>query len=743
MKKSQTIKCLPLLTVFALFFLTYNVNSLGFSTIDSQSSPDLLSYNQHSINVLSTSNNSGKIGNIYVIVNFTIFNSINDSLNQYIEDAEIMGYNVTLISWSSSNVTELRSTLENGYSNGLLGAVLVGDLPHATYYLPANASAGFNYNDYFPCDLFLMDLNGTWSYNSTHKAYTDHTGHISPEIWVARINPTPLIGQNQTDLYVKYFDRNHRYKNGSLTRPHNALLYIDDTWASSGNEWKTDIQYAYTNTTMFNGTHDILVPTHDFHYEGEIQKDYEWVWVLVHSNSTHHYWDNEQPFPLPPVTEYTNYSEIRSIDPNALFYNLYACYAANYNDSNNLGTQYLFGNYSLAVVGSTKTGGMLWTEDFYKDLNNNYTLGYSFLDWFCTSPRGVVDTYNSYGIILTGDPLLTIHHDVTVFPPTISSSTHPDQTKGYDLANVTLNWTVPDDISGIDGFYIALDQNINTNPSMSGAWVINTSIIYTNLANGTYYFHIVAKDKAGCLSTLVHYTFNVVIIVNPPMIDHPDDVTYTEGTTGHNITWHPTASLPENFTVYYNGSFDSSDDWNGSSIILYVDSLSVGWHNYTLIVCDSKGNTASDDVLVIVVPVGGIDTTSPTINHPTDISYTEGETGNSITWIPSDDHPANYSLYLNGSLEKSDDWTDGNIIYDIDGLSPGIYNYTLVVFDESGNSNSDTVIVTVNPTQESSSETSTSSKSTTSDKPSDAISGFTTIMIFSGLIVVFAFRRRN
>ena len=97
-----------------------------------------------------------------------------------------------------------------------------------------------------------------------------------------------------------------------------------------------------------------------------------------------------------------------NIDTKALFYNLYCCYAAKYTKVNNLGTQYLFSNNTLAVFGSTKSGGFLMNSYLYTPLNNGDTLGIAFLKWWSNPLHGPDDVAYSKGNVLLGDPMLTI-----------------------------------------------------------------------------------------------------------------------------------------------------------------------------------------------------------------------------------------------------------------------------------------------------------------------------------------------
>jgi len=87
---------------------------------------------------------------------------------------------------------------------------------------------------------------------------------------------------------------------------------------------------------------------------------------------------------------------------------------------------------------------------------------------------------------------------------------------------------------------------------------------------------------------------------NKPTIDSPEDMEYREGTTGHSITWTPNDASPSHYVVYRNGTQVVSDSWNGTSITVEVDNLTMGVYNYTIVVYDAMGNYTSDTVYINV-----------------------------------------------------------------------------------------------------------------------------------------------
>ena len=172
-------------------------------------------------------------------------------------------------------------------------------------------------------------------------------------------------------------------------------------------------------------------------------------------------------------------------------------------------------------------------------------------------------------------------------------------------------------------------------------------------------------------------------------IDHPLNLSYYFGTTGHAITWTHNTSNPDSFCLFRNGTSVDSRPWDGSPIEVAIDGLDVGIHNFTLCANNTSGYTAIDTVYVQVFEG------APIINHPSDISYEIGTIGNEIVWSPISGSPDSYELYLNESLIDSSLWDGSLVVVNVDGLSEGVYNYTLMVFDSNANSVHDTVFVTV------------------------------------------------
>ncbi|MHA2056608.1 MAG: hypothetical protein ACXACG_06660 [Candidatus Thorarchaeota archaeon] len=302
-----------------------------------------------------------------------------------------------------------------------------------------------------------------------------------------------------------------------------------------------------------------------------------------------------------------------------------------------------------------------------------------------------VGSYN-YTIAVTdvgsntiSDTIYVIVYDGT--DPTIDSPA--DVTYDEGTPGNTISWN-PSDLNPVS--YVIYKDAV---PAKSGSWNSSSetiSISVDGLAVGTYSYVLEVTDIG---SNTANNTVAVIVSDGTwPIIDSPADIQYNEGATGYSITWDPSDLNPQNYTIYRDGFIIRSGLWNASveTITISVDGLSLGSYTYLILVGDVGLNTESDTVLVTVV-----DGINPTIDSPIDLNVVEGSSGNQITWNPSDLHPSSYEIYRQEVLVKSGLWNSSSesISFLVDGLSLGVYNITIVVYDTTSRTTLDTVFVTV------------------------------------------------
>ncbi len=337
---------------------------------------------------------------ICVLVNSDLFPSIETSIDQYVTDLVAEGYTVEVHTISGGTPQELRTFLQSLYALGMEGCLFVGDLPIAWYEV--SCSWDPPQDEEFPCDLYYMDLDGNFYDNDENGKFDYHDGNQNPEIYVGRLTASPLIfnGATEANLTNNYFRKNHLYRTGELITNNRALAFIDDDWMYDGDNINNGLEYIYCQSILINDS----ATTNSTVYENELMADYEYIHVAVHSNYAGHF------FSAPGGGGTTYYYEICTIDPTAIFYNLFACSNSRYVDPNYMGGWYIFtDSYGLAATGATKTGSMLNFDIFYYPMGNGATIGEAFYIWFDEMANWGFDNYSIcwfYGNTLLGDPTL-------------------------------------------------------------------------------------------------------------------------------------------------------------------------------------------------------------------------------------------------------------------------------------------------------------------------------------------------
>jgi hypothetical protein len=351
--------------------------------------------------------------NFIIYVNSTIAPSIQPEILRYKADVEAEGYTVKIYNWTDNNpdsfqrVVQLNTNITQEYTTyGLNGTVLVGEMPFAIY----EQSVGVDYI----CDLYLMDTDGFWQNpdgDLDFDSHTNGTGDMYPELFLSRINPKPVNNTNEISLLQSYFQRNHDYRTEITARSNSSLMYIDDDWEVWSNEWKGDLLYLYNNITLINNT---VEQTNTTNYLKEIAKPYDWGHMFIHSDSVQHYFKIGSTY-----TDILHTSQLKTTNLGIKFWMLYCCYATRFDVVNNIATQYLFSptaNNSLAVFGSSTTGGFLMNQYLYEPLGQGWTLGEAFKNWWYNDildpfvkTHGPTDP-TVRGNILLGDPSLRIRN---------------------------------------------------------------------------------------------------------------------------------------------------------------------------------------------------------------------------------------------------------------------------------------------------------------------------------------------
>ena len=115
-----------------------------------------------------------------------------------------------------------------------------------------------------------------------------------------------------------------------------------------------------------------------------------------------------------------------------------------------------------------------------------------------------------------------------------------------------------------------------------------------------YTLHVTNQDNA-ILSDSVSVS---VLEQQPPLVNHPHDLTLLLGNNDSEIVWQPSDLSLLYYEVYKNGELINSHiwlPWENTTVSVHLDGLSLGVHNYTIRIIDRALLETIDTVIVQVV----------------------------------------------------------------------------------------------------------------------------------------------
>lgn len=360
--------------------------------------------------------------------------TVKAAIDRYIQDLEASGYMVKLYQINSGNHVDIRNKMIEDRKHALVGAVMIGSaLPLAWFEM----SNDFNGAAQFPCDLYFMNLDGTWTDADGDGMFDSLSGDVSPDVWVGRIvGNLPVTGKSEAQLICEYLSRNHFFRNRDMAKfpqrllswhdgvPHyRGLAYQDDDWTNP-----TETSYLDGNLTherILNNTSTTTTAADYLHRISEIPGGFFYIHQMIHSGPTSLSFKTGSSWDADGVTN----DELNATLRRGHFFNLFDCSAARFVENNFLGGMYAIASpYGLGAVGSTKTGAMGSFDVYYANLcgslraedaalasdwdvvvGKKQTFGTAFLKWFRFIAKGGFSLDEQrwhFGMTYIGDPTL-------------------------------------------------------------------------------------------------------------------------------------------------------------------------------------------------------------------------------------------------------------------------------------------------------------------------------------------------
>jgi dienelactone hydrolase/uncharacterized protein (DUF2141 family) len=295
---------------------------------------------------------------------------------------------------------------------------------------------------------------------------------------------------------------------------------------------------------------------------------------------------------------------------------------------------------------------------------------------------------------------------VTVSAPNVAPTARAgiDQQVQLPTNNVTLNGSASGDADGTITGYAWTKIAGPSQYSITSANNVSTSI--TNLAVGTYSFRLVVTDNSGATDD---DTVNVTVLPAPP----PPNVAPTA-----NAGTDQSIQLPIN-SVTLSGSASSDPDgniasyaWskisgpasysiaNAGSVSTGAGNLTVGTYAFRLVVTDNSGASDDDTVLVHVAAAPPPPNVAPTANAGNNQNIqlpTNSVTLNASASTDADGTITGYAWSRISGPAQYNITSANSVNTSVTNLAEGTYAFRLVVTDNDGATDDDTVIISVAP----------------------------------------------
>ncbi len=362
-----------------------------------------------------------------ILVQDSLVSALTPFLDTMFTDIQNEGYDVGLYAITGTSCESLRAFLQREYEQAnLISAILIGNLPVAWFQMiddwnnnhQRDPDEGY---EEFPCDLYLMDLDGIWLDTlvrldtldslvfGSDGIYDVHYGDFEPEIGISRIYTSTI--SHQISLIQQYLSRCHSYRTGNLQVSDRALTYIDDDWIPWAWEWDSCVGYLYPERVFISEPEQTRILDYRPRIDTAV---YQWLQLCAHSWPGGH----AMKFAQGDSWDWFYATWIPGINPEICFYNLFACSNVRFIESGYCGGRYVFQTTSgLGAIGSTKTGSMLDFQSFYLPLSNGMPLALAFQQWFAGQAQNGFDPWERswfYGMCLIGDGMLKPRFSVPI-----------------------------------------------------------------------------------------------------------------------------------------------------------------------------------------------------------------------------------------------------------------------------------------------------------------------------------------
>ncbi len=484
-----------------------------------------------------------------------MYSSIQNSISTYIADINSIEKKDVWLEKDNFDDTntpqELKEALKAHYQDdNLEGAILIGDLPIAKYSMSGET-----------CDLYYMDLNGSWS--GTGSTFSNHSGNKEGEIWISRITASVLESyfDDETTMVNEYFAKVTKRMHGQDPMERKYVIAGQKSeWGGLEAENQGDLGYDPSNIDKYTGSCGSQ-------WGAALVDGREYGFVYSHSSATMH------------AIGY-NISKQASDDMDCRFFNSYACSNALITRANMCGA-YALADAGLICVGSSKSGSMCpgSFRAYNRPLGEGKSFGDAFLDWF--NEEGIQNASWHYGMHLQGAGTLVLEKYASGPYITVNS---PNGGEEWEQGNTyTIKWG--SNVSGNVKIELlkggAVDKTLAADVANNGEFDVEVTVDFT--VGADYKIKITSLDNDTVLSESVE-NFSIIaeyIIADFPHIQDFDDME-TDGTRPLSEKWEQLDGDDFDWLVFtgptpsnqYESTGPTADHTSGTGNYVYVEASS-------------------------------------------------------------------------------------------------------------------------------------------------------------------------
>jgi hypothetical protein len=314
---------------------------------------------------------------VVVIVDEALASVLANSLRTYLTDLGAEGLRGTVESWAPGTVEELKSFIFARVDKyGAEGVFLIGNMPAAWYEQTA-----FDQHEEFPMDLYLQDRDAVWGDADGDGTYAAHSA-LDLAIYLSRLQTIPDPEECQSSPNFPTCPSTYE-PGGALYESEACIEHCPSGFATRSGSPAVDCCGPFFLKRYFDRLHQYRIL-------GSLVNES----ALVFTDDTWNAWG--QPFYLD--TLYSTVHVVKELsDTTKEKYVEMLC---------GEGT-----DFGLAIVGSTKAGGIWRPEILHLNLAQGVPWGEAYRLWY--NNYGYTDDEWHLGMVLFGDPLLTLFGDVT------------------------------------------------------------------------------------------------------------------------------------------------------------------------------------------------------------------------------------------------------------------------------------------------------------------------------------------